>query len=48
MPARRRPEEIRGTRYVFAYVSERRFFGFEETSVLGATVQVATPEHARY
>ena len=43
---RRRPEKIRGTRYVFAYVSEKRFFGFEETSVLGARVQMALPERA--
>ncbi len=43
---RRSPETIRGVRYVFAYVSEKRFFGFEETSVLGATVQMATPERA--
>lgn len=43
---RRRPEGIRGVRYVFAYVSEKRFFGFEEKSVLGATVQMATPERA--
>ena len=37
---------IRGTRYVFAFVSEKRFFGFDETSVLGATVRMATPERA--
>jgi predicted transcriptional regulator of viral defense system len=43
---RRRPEKIRGARYVFAYVGEQRFFGFEETSVLGAAVQMATPERA--
>ena len=43
---RRRSEEIRGVRYVFAYVSERRFFEFEETTALGATVQMATPERA--
>lgn len=43
---RRRPETIRGTRYVFAHVSEKRFFGFEEASVLGTTVQMATPERA--
>lgn len=43
---RHRPEKIRGLRYVFAYMSEKRFFGFEETSVLGAAVQMATPERA--
>jgi predicted transcriptional regulator of viral defense system len=43
---RHRPQEIRGVRYVFAHVSARRFFGFEETSVLGTAVQMATPERA--
>ena len=43
---RRRPERIREARYVFAYVSEKRFFGFKETPVLGAPVQMATPERA--
>lgn len=43
---RRRPETIRGTRYLFAYVNEERFFGFEETSVLGAVVQMASAERA--
>ena len=43
---RRRPETIRGTRYVFAHVSEERFFGFEEASVLGTKVQMAIPERA--
>lgn len=43
---RRRPETIRSTRYVFAHVSERRFFGFEAVSVLGTVVQMATPERA--
>jgi predicted transcriptional regulator of viral defense system len=42
----RRPEDIRGVRYVFAYVRKERFFGFVETSVLGERVQVATPERA--
>jgi predicted transcriptional regulator of viral defense system len=31
---------------VFAYVSEKRFYGFEETPVLGARVQMALPERA--
>src|SRR4030042_1533419 len=44
--ARRRPEVIRGARYVFAHVSENRFYGFEDTAVLGAAVQMATPERA--
>lgn len=43
---RRRPETIRGTRYVFAQVSEPRFFGFEKTAVLGTHVQMATTERA--
>jgi predicted transcriptional regulator of viral defense system len=43
---RRRPEQIRGIRYVFAYVSEPRFFGFAETSVLGTSVHMASPERA--
>jgi len=43
---RRRPETIRGKRYVFVYVPEERFFGFEETAVLGQVVQMATVERA--
>ena len=43
---RRRQEVIRGTRYLFPYMSEHRFFGFKEALVLGATVQMATPERA--
>lgn len=43
---RRRPEVIRGTRYVFAHVSEQRFYGFDETSALGTSVQMATTERA--
>jgi len=42
----RRPETIRDKRYVFVHVSEARFFGFEETPVLGHPVQMATPERA--
>jgi predicted transcriptional regulator of viral defense system len=41
---RRQPRIIRGTRYVFAWVAERRFFGFEDVSVLGASVRMATLE----
>jgi predicted transcriptional regulator of viral defense system len=43
---RRRPDIIRGTRYVFVHMSDQRFFGFEGTSVLGANVQMATAERA--
>lgn len=42
----RRPEAIRGMRYVFVHVPEERFFGFEETAVLGQAVQMATLERA--
>ena len=44
--SRRRARMIRGTRYVFTYSGAKRFFGFEEASVLGTTVQMATPERA--
>lgn len=43
---RRRAETIRGKRYVFVYVPEKHFFGFEETLVLGQPVQMATLERA--
>lgn len=43
---RRRTETIRGKRYVFVYVAEKRFFGFAETNVLGQAVQMATIERA--
>jgi predicted transcriptional regulator of viral defense system len=42
----KRPVTVRGTRYVFASVPERRFFGFEEVEVLGSKVQMATRERA--
>ena len=42
----RRPESIRGKRYVFVQVSEKRFFGFKEIAVLGQAVQMATAERA--
>ena len=45
-PDRRRPETIRGTRYVFVHVPEYRFFGFNETPVLGRQVCMATLERA--
>jgi predicted transcriptional regulator of viral defense system len=44
--ARRRPQFVRGKRYVFVPVAEDRFFGFTELKVLGATVQMATVERA--
>jgi len=43
---RRRPKIIRGKRYVFVYVPEDRFFGFEENMVLGEAIQMATLERA--
>ena len=43
---RRRPETIRGKRYVFVCVPEQHFFGFEEVAVLGQAVQMATVERA--
>ena len=43
---RRRPEMIRGKRYVFVHVPEDRFFGFAEIVVLGEPVQMATLERA--
>jgi len=42
----RRPEIIRGRRYVFVYVSEKRFFGLEEVEVLGQSVRMAVVERA--
>jgi predicted transcriptional regulator of viral defense system len=44
--AERRSETIRDKRYVFVHVAEQRFFGFEEISVLGHAVQMATTERA--
>ena len=38
----RRPETIRDKRYLFIYVSEQHFFGFEEIRILGQPVQLAT------
>jgi len=42
----RKPEMIRGNRYVFVRVREARFFGYEKTTVLGEPVQMATRERA--
>ena len=43
---RRKPETIRSKRYVFIRLQEARFFGYEETAVLGEPVQMATRERA--
>ena len=43
---RRRPEIIRGKRYVFVNLPVERFFGFTEVSVLGQPVHMATAERA--
>lgn len=43
---RRRPETIRGKRYVYVQLPEERYFGHEETSVLGHVVRMATAERA--
>lgn len=43
---RRRSETIRGKRYVFVQLPEARYFGHEETSVLGHVVRMATVERA--
>lgn len=43
---RRRPEIIRGKRYVFIHVPAHRFFGFEQVTVLGEPVNMATIERA--
>ena len=41
---RRKAKTLRGKRFVFAFVSEHHFFGFDQTAVLGQPVQMATPE----
>jgi len=43
---RRRAEKIRDHRYVFIHVPEHRFYGYEEVSVLGEPVEMATLERA--
>jgi predicted transcriptional regulator of viral defense system len=43
---RRPPKILRGTRYLFIYVREIRFYGFKEVAVLGIPVQMATAERA--
>ena len=42
--ATRRPVTIRDTRYVFVQIPEERFFGFDDSDVLGANVKMASPE----
>jgi len=44
--ARRRPQVVRGKRYIFVPVPEERFFGFTQLSVLGAPVRMANVERA--
>jgi len=43
---RRKPRLVRGKRYIFVSVPEDRFFGFAETNILGAVVQMATTERS--
>lgn len=43
---RRRPGTIRGKRYIFVQLPEGKYFGHEETSVLGHVVRMATLERA--
>jgi len=43
---RRRPEMIRGKRYIFVQLPAERYFGHEETPVLGQVVRMATVERA--
>ena len=42
----RKPETVRGIRYVFAYLTQEQFFGFTGIQVMGETVQMATRERA--
>jgi len=44
--ASRRPVRVRDTQFVFMAVAESRFFGFEDTDVLGSVVHMATKERA--
>jgi predicted transcriptional regulator of viral defense system len=43
---RRKPRIVRARKYIFLSVPDDRFFGFAETEVLGATVQMAIAERA--
>lgn len=45
---RRRPVVVRGKRYVFVEVPEKRFYAFTEQTVLGELVQMATLERALF
>lgn len=40
----KRPATVRGTRFVFVRMSEKRFFGFVDVDVLGEKVKMATRE----
>jgi predicted transcriptional regulator of viral defense system len=44
--AAKRPQIVRGKRYVFVRLPEARFFGSEDVDVLGVTVKMATKERA--
>jgi predicted transcriptional regulator of viral defense system len=43
---RRKPQIVRGKRFVFVPVTEEKFFGFAEQQILGEPVQMATIERA--
>jgi predicted transcriptional regulator of viral defense system len=43
---RRKPQMVRGKRFIFVPVPEKRFFGFTEQLILGEPVQMATIERA--
>lgn len=43
---RRKPQIVRGKRFIFVPVPEGRFFGFTEQQILGEPVQMATIERA--
>ena len=43
---RRKPQMVRGKRFIFVPVPEKRFFGFTEQQILGEPVQIATIERA--
>lgn len=45
-PERRPRHTVRGRRYVWVYVPESRFFGYEDVKVLGQPVSMATRERA--
>jgi predicted transcriptional regulator of viral defense system len=41
-----RPENIRGRKYVFAFVPPPKFIGYEEMDIFGRPILIATPERA--